>query len=520
MNGRVTMEESMFSRALFSPKNHRHLNWVSKPLNTLVVVFCIILIGLTSACGPTPEELSAFQTVTAMAAFTPTPQPSPTPAGITPDQDLTAILASAADGDVITLAPGIFNLTQGLNFDKSLTLIGAGDDQTTITASKPYQDVTTMLMFSGTGTLTFKGIKIEYTGSDSAALIYMQSGTLWLEDCTLTGATLSASGKQIGAISMANDAAAVIRGSHIAGSLNRLDPENPQKIPGGIFLAGTNKLTLESSSITDSYIGVYAYGQSQVTITDSQLTNNYSALTLLETATVSISGSTLSNCTGSCIVTANDSQASISDNTFSDSPDSLAIQITANSKAQINNNSLSSVKSAIIFMDNASGEAAGNTIEAFTSIGIVVQNESAPMITNNIVFLGQETFEDVIGISYQDSSSGEAVGNQFTNLYLGISLDGAAAPLLESNTIDFCRTGISYSGNAAGIANANIIQNGDSGILIDSPASPTITNNTIQAYFSAVMTDPEDWIEKLNFTGNNVTDGPPEITIVTVTPLP
>jgi len=76
------------------------------------------------------------------------------------------------------------------------------------------------------------------------------------------------------------------------------------------------------------------------------------------------------------------------------------------------------------------------------------------------------------------------------------------------------------SGNAAGIANANIIQNGDSGILIDSPASPTITNNTIQAYFSAVMTDPEDWIEKLNFTGNNVTDGPPEITIVTVTPLP
>lgn len=514
------MEESMFSRSLFSPKNKRHQNRVSKPLNILTAVFCIILIGLTSACGPTPEELSAFQTVTAMAAFTPTPQPSPTPAGITPDHDLTAILASAADGDVITLAPGVFSLAQGLNLDKSLTLIGAGDDQTTITTSKPYQDVTTMLMFSGTGTLTFKGIKIEYTGSDPAALIYMQSGTLWLEDCILTGATLSASGKQVGAISMANDAAAVIRGSHIAGSLNRLDPENPLKIPGGIFLAGTNKLTLESTSITDSYIGVYAYGQAQVTITDSHLTNNYTALTLLETATASISGSTFSNCSGSCIVTANDSQASISDNTFSDSPDALAIQITANSNVQINNNNLSSVKSAILFMDNASGEAVGNTIEAFTSIGIVVQNESAPMITNNIVILSQATYEDVIGISYQDSASGEARGNQFTNLYLAISLDGDAAPLLDSNTIEACRTGISYVDNTAGTANLNVISNGETGIMIKSPASPTITNNTIQAFFTAMYTEPEDWIEKLTVIDNILTSGEPEILIVTVTPMP
>jgi parallel beta-helix repeat protein len=512
------MEESMFSHAHYSPKNHHQLNRVSKPLNTLAAVFCIILIGMTSACGPTPEELSAFQTVTAMAAFTPTPQPSPTPAGITPDHDLTTILESAADGDVITLAPGVFNLTHGLNLDKNLTLIGAGDDQTTITTNTPYSDITTMLMYSGTGTLTFKGIKIEYAGSDPAAVIYMQSGSLWIEDCILTGATLSASGKQVGAISMANDAAAVIRNSQIAGSLNRIDLENPQKIPGGIFLSGTNKLNLEGSSITDSYIGVYAYGQAQITITGSQFSGNYSALTLLETATASISGSALSNCSGSCIVTADEAQVSISDNTFSESPDALAIQVTENSNAKILNNKMSDVKSAVIFMDSAAGEVTGNTIENFTNIGIFLQNTTAPMLTNNTLSLGADYFEEAVGISYQDSAAGEARGNQFTNLFLGISLVGDAAPLLDANTFEFCRTGIFYEENAGGTANANIIQNGDSGILINSPASPTITNNTIQANFDGLYSNPEDWIEKLNITGNNITDGPPEITIVTVTP--
>ena len=517
INNKILQQVNPFQH---DPKNLAKIYSRPRSPFSLVLGVCFILALLLSACGPTPEELAAFQTVTAMAAFTPTPLPSPTPAGITPDQDLTAIIASAADGDAITLGPGVFTLPQGLNISKNLMLIGAGSDKTTITTNIPYQDVTTMLMYSGTSTLTIKGIKIEYAGSDPAAVLFMQSGNLWLEDCTLTGATLSNSGKQIGAISMANDATAVIRNSHIAGSLNRLDPENPQKIPGGIFLAGTNKLNIEDSNITDSYLGIYAYGQAQVTITNSQMNNVYSALTLLETATATISASTFSNCTGSCIVTLDDSQATISDNTFTDSPDGLAIQITENSNVQMSNNRLSNVKSAIIFMDNASGEAADNTIENFTNIGIVVQNASAPMLSNNTFNLGADNFGEAIGVSYQDSASGEARGNQFSNLYLGISVADDAAPLLDSNTIEFCDSGISYSGNAAGTANLNIIQNGTTGILIEAPASPAITNNTIQAFFSAVYTEPEDWVEKLNVSGNNLTDGPPEILIVTVTPMP
>lgn len=512
------MEESMNSRVKNSPFKHNQKHIPPKPLISIVTIICMILLGLISACGPTPEELAAFQTVTAMAAFTPTPQPSPTPAGITPDQDLTALIEAAADGEVITLAPGVFNLTHGLNLNKNLTLVGAGDDLTTITTTTPYSEITTMLMFSGTGTLTIRGVKVEYAGSDPAAIVYMQSGNLVLEESTLTGATLSASGKQIGVISMANDATAVIRSSQIAGSLNRLDPKDPQKIPGGIFLSGTNKLTLENSSITDSYLGVYAYGQAQVTLTESQVNNTYSAVSLLETATAAVSKSSFGNCSGSCIITFDNSQANVSDSAFNGSLEGIGIQVTEDSKAQIINNNLTNFKSALIFTDNASGEATGNTLDSFTNIGIFVQKSSAPVLSNNLISAGSDNSGNSIGITYQDSASGEARGNQFSNLYLGIAVSNDAAPLLDSNTMDACRNGISYSDNAAGTANANIINNGDTGILINSPASPMITNNTIQAFSNALFSDPADWIEKLNVSGNNVTDGPPEIIVMTVTP--
>lgn len=486
---------------------------------TLLTLAAFILMGLLSACGPTPEELAAFQTVTAIAGFTPTPMPSPTPSGITPDQDLTALIESAADGDVITLAPGVFTLTHGLNLNKNLTLVGAGDDLTTITSTTPYSEITTMLMFSGTGTLTIKNIRVEYAGSDPAAVIFMQSGNLVLENATLTGATLSASGKQNGALSMANDATAVLRGSLIAGSLNRLDPKNPQQIPGGIFLAGTNKLTLENSSITDSYIGIYAYGQAVVTVSGSQLTNNYAALTLLETATATISDSNFAGCSGSCLVTLDDSQATLSDNTFSDSPEANAIQAAENSKTQISGCTFTKVTSAIVYMDSASGEASGNTLESFSSIGILVKNSAAPLITNNTLILGADNFAQTIGILYQDAAAGEARGNLFSNLYLGISVNDDAAPLLDSNTLEYCYVGISYSGNAKGTANANIIHSGESGIIIKSPAAPVITNNNIQAFY-ALTTDPEDWINQLNTSGNDLTDGPPIVVISTFTPTP
>ena len=66
------------------PKNLAKIYSRPRSPFSLVLGVCFILALLLSACGPTPEELAAFQTVTAMAAFTPTPLPSPTPAGITP----------------------------------------------------------------------------------------------------------------------------------------------------------------------------------------------------------------------------------------------------------------------------------------------------------------------------------------------------------------------------------------------------------------------------------------------------
>jgi parallel beta-helix repeat protein len=150
----------------------------------------------------------------------------------------------------------------------------------------------------------------------------------------------------------------------------------------------------------------------------------------------------------------------------------------------------------------------------------MVSNSSAPTLSNNILSLKTNNQDQAIGIMYQNSASGEARGNQLSGLYLGISVKDDASPLLDSNTIDSCKTGISYLDNAKGTANKNIILFGDVGILVKSPATPVITNNSIQAYFNALYSDPEDWINQLNSSGNDLTNGPPEIVIMTITPTP
>jgi len=143
-----------------------------------------------------------------------------------------------------------------------------------------------------------------------------------------------------------------------------------------------------------------------VTVSGSQLTNNYAALTLLETATATISGSDFAGCSGSCLVTLDDSQATLSDNTFSDSPEANAIQAAENSKTQISGCTFTKVISAIVYMDSASGEASGNTLESFSSIGIMVKNSASPLITNNTLILGADnSAQTTIGILYQDAAA-------------------------------------------------------------------------------------------------------------------
>lgn len=478
-----------------------------------VVVTGTLVFGMTSCSSSGGLFAPAY---TATPAVTSTPQPTPTPAGISPDQDLAAVIEAAADGETIYLAPGVFTLERGIEITKSLTLSGSGYDQTTIIANGPGLNYSAMITYSGSGTLTLRGIKISYTGSDPAAVIFGNSGSLSLIDCYIDGATLSSQGKQLGALHLANDTVTSIRNCRIAGSTNRASPDKDEKVPGGILIYGNARLTMENSEVFDSYLGIYAHGTADITVKDSKIRNTYSGITLLENAKGLIHKNTFENNSKVHLTFFDNSLGTITENSISGSPESLGIQINESSNVLVEKNIIKEVMSGIIFLDSSTGDAISNELSSFSNSGIVIDGTTAPNLEGNTF---TNDFQG-IGILYQGSSTGTASRNIITNLFLGISLAEQAAPLLDSNDISNCETGIAYQDESAGTANQNSIILGSYGILINSKAMPTITNNTIQAYTEGLSSRPEDWINQLTVSGNTIEEGAPEVVIYTVTPAP
>lgn len=496
--------------ALLFP-NRKVMRW--RPGRVMMTLCLLIIVVFLAGCsgGPNP---GATSTPTA----TPTPLPSPTPPpAITPDQDLAEVIAAANEGDTIYLAAGEFTLAQGLEISKTITLIGAGYDQTTITSNVPLSDVAAMIRNSGSGTLSIEGVKILYAGSDPSAVVYVESGQLILKNCYVEGATVSNQGSQLGAIALDNSAQASIVDCDIAGSVARANPEAPEKIPGGILVYGDSQLVIEDSEIFDSFLGIYAFGNSQVTARHTTFRGTYAGASLLETATGTFEGNSFLDNSNVSLIFFDDSVGTVTGNSFRGSEDSLGIQVNENANVSITQNTIQDIKSGILFLDNTTGEALDNELTNVSNVGIFAEDDASFLLEGNTI--SDDSYR-AIGILLQGNTAGMVRGNQLSNLYLGISVSGQAGPTLESNEIQYCTNGIYYKDESFGVASMNIISMGDVGILINSPAYPTITNNTIQAYYRSIYSDPEDWIDNIPVSDNSLQEGEPEIIIVTVTPQP
>lgn len=433
------------------------------PTNLIVLCATLALFLFITACIPklSPPEMTA----TVVAAFTPTPIPTPTPATISAVQDLAALIEAAADGEVMTLGPGTFTLASGLEIKKNLTLIGSGADQTLITVANPAADYKVALINTGNTTLTLQNLSLNYSGGSPAAVLGMLAGNLIMDDCTLSGASLSESGTQLGLLSVEKDSSALVKNSRFLGNPEKADPENPAKIPGGIFVSGSARLTLENSLIDGSYIGVYAYGSSIVNLNRNEINNTYAAAAFLEESHAEITGNTLQWSKGVQIGIFGNARVTASENTLNNNDGVNAIQVNGTAEAILLNNTITQGSAGIVFSDNSTGQAVNNHISLATGSGIFVNKD--------------------------------------------------AAPVLDSNIIEACEIGILYEDNAAGSAVNNSIMLGDIGLSIKSPANPSIVGNSIQGYLVALHSDPEDWISKIDVHDNSLTDGEPEIIITT-----
>jgi parallel beta-helix repeat protein len=141
----------------------------------LIGLLCMIVL---SACGTSQTVIQ-----------TPTVDPPSSEISVAVDGSgdyptLEMAVAAVQPGGTITLGPGEYRLIVGLEINKSMTLVGAGMNDTEIVSGAPGH----VVKFLGSGSFTAKGITFRHDGKQAADVVVIRQGRGDFSNCRFTGA--------------------------------------------------------------------------------------------------------------------------------------------------------------------------------------------------------------------------------------------------------------------------------------------------------------------------------------------
>jgi parallel beta-helix repeat protein len=114
----------------------------------------------------------------------PAPQEPPSSLLVTNAEELVRAIQEIKEGGEITLQPGEYRLRSSLWFYKSLTIAGAGYEETVIV----YEGSESQLIwFTGSGLLSIRDVSLRYSGSAKLPVVIRASGELRLTRCLVSG---------------------------------------------------------------------------------------------------------------------------------------------------------------------------------------------------------------------------------------------------------------------------------------------------------------------------------------------
>lgn len=160
----------------------------------------VVLLGLfISACGagrPAPSETGS-PAVSGSPEVSQSSPASEDPTAVPPRDEihvevdgsgdyatLEQAVAAAAPRATITLGPGMYRSLRAMEIDTSLTLMGAGMDETEIVSGAPSH----VIRFTGSGTFSAEGITFRHDGKEMADVVVIEDGTGHFFSCRFTGA--------------------------------------------------------------------------------------------------------------------------------------------------------------------------------------------------------------------------------------------------------------------------------------------------------------------------------------------
>jgi parallel beta-helix repeat protein len=394
--------------------------------------------------------------------------PDPVTVRVAPDgsgdyASLEEAVEAVPPASTINLDPGNYQLSSALEIDKSLSLRGAGMDETIVAGTVGDQ----MVLFVGPGSFVAEGITFRYEGTGWARVMTVDGGGIDITRCRFTGGVRSEEEGRGGD--------GLLLWAHTTGSVRESRFEGNQS--NGIEMHDRSELFLEDSVVADNGgSGLIYWDESGGAARRNECTGNgLHGIEVREGAQPLLEGNV---CTGNAedgIAYFEEAGGVARENTCSaNGLHGIGVNEAAQPALE-GNVCQDNERVGIRYSGTAGGAAYENRCIGNGSSGISITDEAQPVLEGNVSSLNAQS-----GVVYFDQAAGAARGNTSTENGLhGISVNDEARPELEGNTCTLnVESGIVYFEQASGVARGNTSTgNGLHGIGVNEEARPILEGN-------------------------------------------
>ncbi|RTR22595.1 right-handed parallel beta-helix repeat-containing protein [Deinococcus radiophilus] len=381
---------------------------------------------------------------------------------VLPGAEVTALMSAADQGGRVTLARGVYLLSQPLELTLDTELIGQGADQTYLIGSQGQSAISVR-----DSRLLLRDLSVLWNGTSPGQAVRIDRGHFQGESIVLSG------GRE-------NDADRS-QGSGLwlrAGALGEVSGSSLVRNAIGISVTEDSRVVLTDSDLrANRFAGALLDGRSSGTISGSRIEgNNEDGVVIGGEATPELQGNRIRGNGQRGVEISGAATPTLRGNQIEGGQFSIGVGGSAQ-PTLLDNTLTGAADTALLYRTQAGGTAEGNTIEG-TQTGIRVSEAAAPTLRGNRIQASRGE-----GLNYSEDAGGSAENNQIEgSVGSGILVAGNAAPRLDSNQVRGGRgSGLIYLGNSGGEATRNVLEgNAEHGAVIKGEARPQLIQNALR----------------------------------------
>ena len=339
---------------------------------------------------------------------------------VSPDDDLEQLLPLLGPGSSISFSEGSYDFDGSILVQNKLTMVGAGQGKTVINSTAD----TAAFAVLGRGELVMNDLTLRHVGELPASVIVVVDAPITLAGVEIVGGTVDSDG--------GGGSGLVLSGDRDTGA----------------------QATISSSRIADNdTAGIAVTEGFHVDVIDSQIEMNAQCgLCFFDTASGRVQRSSFTS-------------------------NGVGVQASGSTAPEVSNNEfVDNAIAGVLVEDESSAVLVDNRLTSPEGIGIDIAGSSMPVVQRN------ELITHAIGISVRDQADAMVASNTVVGGDVGMFLDGAAAPTVESNDVaGTAVAGFLHTGMSAGVFRANMFRpETGAGVVVEGNASPEHQDATVE----------------------------------------